>query len=125
LKSILLDSDVLIEVLRQRDAAILARWEQLVAGEALIVYSPVTVAEIWHGARPNERETVSRLFAALTCVPVDTEIGRKAGEYLNLYSRSHNLTLGDALIAATAAVHQALLWTRNRRHYPMKDIQLM
>jgi len=30
--------------------------------------------------------------------------------------------LGDALIAATASLHNLALWTRNRRHYPMKDV---
>jgi predicted nucleic acid-binding protein len=30
--------------------------------------------------------------------------------------------LGDALIAAAASIHGLDLWTRNRKHYPMKDI---
>jgi len=62
------------------------------------------------------------LFAALTCVPIDAEIGRRAGEYLRLYAKSHGVELGDALIAATASIHGLTLWTRNRKHYPMKDL---
>jgi predicted nucleic acid-binding protein len=27
------------------------------------------------------------------------------------------------LIAATASVHQLKLWTQNRKHFPMKDVQ--
>jgi len=55
-------------------------------------------------------------------LPIDLEIGRQAGEYLRQFSKSHSVELGDALIAAAAAVHDLELWTRNRRHYPMKDI---
>jgi len=31
--------------------------------------------------------------------------------------------LGDALLAATASTHNLGLWTRNRRHYPVKDLE--
>ena len=41
---------------------------------------------------------------------------------LGQYAKSHGMELGDALIAATAAVHKVELWTRNRRHYPEKDV---
>jgi predicted nucleic acid-binding protein len=30
--------------------------------------------------------------------------------------------LGDALIAATAVQSKAALWTRDRKHYPMKEL---
>jgi len=34
---------------------------------------------------------------------------------------SHAVELGDALIAAAAVASRAELWTRNRKHYPMKE----
>jgi predicted nucleic acid-binding protein len=122
LKSVLIDSDVLIEVSRGRDADIIARWEELSRGNAALLCSPVTVAEIWHGARPHERKVLDALFAALDCIPIDTEIGKRAGDYLREYAKSHHVELGDALIAATASLHSLALWTRNRRHYPMADV---
>jgi predicted nucleic acid-binding protein len=121
-KSILLDSDVLIEVSRARDAALLTRWDQLSRSSVPLACSPVTVAEIWHGARSHEHHTLAALFSALDCIPVDAEIGMRAGEYLRRYAKSHHVELGDALIAATASIHKLELWTRNRRHYPMTDI---
>jgi len=59
----------------------------------------------------------------LLCIPIDQEIGRQAGEYLRRYQASHRIELGDALIASTALIHNTALWTRNRKHYPMADIE--
>jgi predicted nucleic acid-binding protein len=122
LKSVLIDSDILIEVSRARDSAILARWEQLSRSDTALLCSPVTVAELWHGARPEEHATLNALFVAINCVPIDIKIGQRAGDYLRQYAKSHHVELGDALIAATVSVHKLELWTRNRRHYPMKDV---
>jgi predicted nucleic acid-binding protein len=124
MNQVLTDSDVLIEVLRGRDAAILSRWEELRVSDTPLLCSPVTIAEIWHGARPKEHSLIEALFDSFECVPVDGEIGRWAGEYLRVYHPSHQLELGDALIAATALVRGAALWTRNRKHYPMPEIEL-
>jgi predicted nucleic acid-binding protein len=122
LKPVLIDSDVLIEVSRARDLAILRRWDDLSRGEVPLFCSPVTVAELLHGARPKEHGTLEALFATIHCVPVDSKIGVRAGDYLRLYAKSHHVELGDALIAATVSIHHLELWTRNRRHYPMNDI---
>ena len=32
------------------------------------------------------------------------------------------MELGDALIASAALLNRASLWTRNRKHYPMKEL---
>lgn len=122
MKSVLIDSHILIEVSRARDHAILTRWDQLSRSDIPLLCSPVTVAELWHGARPREHRTLNALFAAINCIPIDTKIGIRAGEYLRQYAKSHHVELGDALIAATASLHNLELWTRNRKHYPMKDI---
>jgi len=123
LKTILVDTDILIEVLRERDPQVLNKWRAIIHSDALILYSPVSAAEIFHGIREGEREVVEASLGAMICVPVDEKIGRRAGEYLRLFHGSHNLKLGDALIAATAAIHELELWTRNRKHYPMKDVR--
>ena len=121
--AVLIDSDILIQVSRAHDKAILERWNELSVSDVPVLCSPVTVAEIWHGARPGEHAILDALFGSLLCVPVDLEVGRRAGDYLRRYARSHHVELGDALIAATASIHRASLWTRNRKHYPMSDIE--
>jgi predicted nucleic acid-binding protein len=55
-------------------------------------------------------------------VPIEIEIGARAGDYLRAFHASHAVELGDALIAATASVHHLDLWTQNRKHFPMKDV---
>jgi predicted nucleic acid-binding protein len=122
LKSVLIDSDILIEVTRARNDAILLRWDELTRAETPLLCSPVTVAELWHGALPQEHRTLHAFFAAIHCVPIDTRVGVQAGEYLRKYAKSHHVELGDALIAATASLHNLALWTRNRKHYPMKGV---
>jgi predicted nucleic acid-binding protein len=120
--TVLVDSDVLIEVSRAKDSTLLARWTKLSESDDIVLCSPVSIAELWQGARPSEHEALTNLFRALLCVPLDAESGRQAGEYLRQYRKSHGVELGDALIASAAVMHGAALWTRNREHYPMKGL---
>lgn len=120
--TVLTDSDILIEVARGRDKSMVLRWLELGQSDALIFYSAVTAAELWAGARPSEHTALSALFDALLYVAVDAAVGRRAGEYLRRYRKSHAVELGDALIAASAVERGATLWTRNRKHYPMSEL---
>jgi predicted nucleic acid-binding protein len=120
--TVLVDSDILIEVSRGNDAAIVSKWLDLSDSDAAVLYSPVSVAELQAGARPNEHDALNNLFRALTCAPIDEESGHLAGIYLRQYRRSHRVEMADVLIAAGAVLNNAELWTRNRKHYPMKDI---
>ena len=120
--TVLVDSDILIEVSRGRNRGITTKWIDLSNAGADVLYSPVSVAELWAGARPNEYDGLTKLFRALTCTPIDEEAGRQAGEYPRQYRRSHGVEVADAFIAACAVANAARLWTQNRKHYPMKDI---
>ena len=120
--SVLVDSDILIDVSRGRDTGLVSRWTELSRSEVGILYSPVSAAELWAGARPAEQDALNNLFRTLTCIPIDAETGRQAGDYLKRYRKSHAVELGDALIAAGAVLNNAALWTRNRKHYPMKEL---
>ncbi len=121
---ILLDTDILIAVLRSVESVALAMDARAHQGDELS-YSPVSVAELWQGIRPSEEQTTRRLLHQMSCVPVNEETGRLAGQFLHRYQRSHGLLMADALIAATAALHRLPLWTMNKRHYPMPELQLL
>jgi predicted nucleic acid-binding protein len=120
--TVLVDSDILIEVSRGRNVDVVSTWIELSNSDAVVLYSPVSVAELWAGARPSEHDALRNLFRALTCAPIDEDVGRQAGAYLQRYRRSHGVEVADALIAANAIANNAELWTRNRKHYPMRDI---
>ncbi|MFZ3266724.1 MAG: type II toxin-antitoxin system VapC family toxin [Terriglobales bacterium] len=119
---VLVDSDILIEVSRERNQDVLVKWTQLAESGTAILCSPVSSAELWAGALPREHEATAQLFRTLLCAPIDYETGRQAGDYLRQYRKSHGLELSDALIAAAAVINRAELWTRNRKHYPMKEL---
>ena len=113
----ILDSDVLIEILRGNLQT--SRWvaTQAASGETLR-YSPVTRAEVTAGMRRGEEEGVTALFAGLNPVTIDGITGELAGDRLRRYRRSHGLELGDAMIGAAVLQHGERLATFNRRHYP-------
>jgi predicted nucleic acid-binding protein len=119
---VILDSDIVIEVLRARDLTLLAKWSALIASSDEAIVSPVTVAEIWEGARAQEYPAISLCFSYLGCVSAEYATGEVAGALLRQYKKSHGLEIADALIAAAAIQNQAALWTRNRKHYPMKNL---
>jgi hypothetical protein len=96
--------------------------DELSESDALILFSPVTAAELWAGAKTPENPILEALFEGLVCVPADASIGRRAGEYLRRYHESHAVELGDALIAASAVASGGRLWTRNRKHYRMPEL---
>ena len=77
----ILDSDVLIEILRSN--ARTARWvaAQASTGEALR-YSPVSRAEVGAVVRAGEENVVAGLFAGLDAVSIDATTGELAGERL-------------------------------------------
>jgi predicted nucleic acid-binding protein len=116
--TVLIDSDLLIDVSRARNEEIIAKWMALSESAARVLCSPVSVAELWSGVRATETEVIQRLFRALPCVPIDEHLGWHAGSYMLEYGKSHGVQLPGALIAATAVMNGAALWTRNRKHYP-------
>jgi predicted nucleic acid-binding protein len=123
MSGVLLDSDVIIEVLRQRNPEVIESWIELADSREAVICSPLSVAEVFHGMREREKDAADKLFSSLLCFPIDQETGRRAADYLRVFRKSHSLALGDAFIAATASQFDLLLWTRNRKHFPMRELQ--
>jgi predicted nucleic acid-binding protein len=120
---VLLDSDIVIEWLRGHEPVV-RRIQTLIEGHAQLFWTPVSIAEIFAGVRKGEEDDVANLFVLLEPISITPEVGRKAGQFLKAYAKSHGVELGDALIAACAATEAVSLWTLNRKHYPMKGLDL-
>jgi predicted nucleic acid-binding protein len=118
MRGLLLDSDVLIELLRGRNAAFRVYFDSFLRRTVPLYYSAVSAAEIGHGAREGENQTIKALLAFCRCLPSDCAIAAEAGEIMRRFRKSHSIGLGDAIIAATAISNDVVLWTRNRKHYP-------
>jgi predicted nucleic acid-binding protein len=120
--NILIDTDIAIEILRDRTPEIRAHWFELSTSGHSVFYSPVVAAEVWAGALTIEHILISTFFHSLFCIPVGYEIGQLAGDFLRKYAKNHGLEIPNALIAASAVQQRAALWTRNRKHYPMPQL---
>ena len=114
--TVLLNSNILIEVSRGRNAGIISEWTELSNSDVAVLYLPVCVAELWVGARPAEYNALNNLFRALTHIPIDAATGRQAGAYLREYRKSPGVEMADALVAADAQATHALLCTQKRSH---------
>jgi hypothetical protein len=123
LTDILLDSDVIISWLRGSESVAGAVMHLLEGGHNLL-WTPVSIAEIFAGARKAESARIETLFLILETLPISERIGQEAGRYMQKYSKSHGLELGDALIAASASAAGLCLWTLNKKHYPMPEVRL-
>ncbi len=120
----LLDTDVIIQWLRGVPG-IKDEIERFITEGVTLIWTPVQIAEIFAGMRKGEEKVLSNLFLIFDSFFVNDDIGKKAGEYLRKYNKSHALEIADALTASSAFYYKLHLWTLNSKHYPMKDIKLV
>ncbi len=115
-KPILLDTDVLVDFLRGRPAAV----AYMKAHADRIILSSLVAAELYAGARnDDERLRLDEFLAMFPVVPVTLDLAQAAGSHQRDYRASHGTGLADAVIAATAVARGAELKTFNAKHYPM------
>jgi predicted nucleic acid-binding protein len=114
----LLDSDVLIDISRNRTESI----DYVDTLPDPWAISQVTAMELLVGAR-NRRE-IAYLDAFLSSYPIvrlSESLGKRAYQLLMDYSKSHGLHVFDSVVAATALEQGLTLVTRNKRHFAMID----
>ena len=81
--------------------------------------STITVLELMASpAMTEERiQAVRSLLGIFDIVAVNSEIAWVGGRYVAKYRAAHGLQPMDAMIAATASVNGAALFTLNRKHF--------
>ena len=122
--SCLLDSDIAIDFLRQRDYA--RKLLERRAGEGLLAVSTLTHLEIYQGMKAAEEDATNAFLDGIVSIAVDISIARRAGRLL-AENRARGVTVGvaDAIIAATALYLNVPLLTNNVEHYPFTDLKVI
>jgi len=117
---VLLDSDVVINLLKKKDETLLKLQD---LGECQFYISPIVIAEVYAGARPKEKEQIETLFSYFKSLDINAEVGVITGNYANEFRKAfQGISLEDYMIAATAKYYGLQLWTYNKKHYPMRDL---
>lgn len=117
----LVDTDVLIDISRGSSDA--ADFVDALPGEVFI--GRVSAMELIVGARNKRDQTVIEKFIGLYQIKeLSDSIGKDAYRQLRKLAKSHGLTLGDALIAATAIESDLVLVSRNEKHFrPIRGLK--
>lgn len=113
-----MDTSVLIDVLRGEATAAEVLRNARLAGP--LHASEVTRLEVLAGMRPQEEAATRALLAAFIWHPLDDQVAEVAAEFGRRWLPSHRgIDSADLAIAATAALLDAALLTRNVKHFPM------
>ena len=87
-----------------------------------------TYMELLQGTESRQHHDYTKSFLkdfAFQVLPLTENIGHRAAVYMEEYTFSHGLRVGDAIIAATAAENNMVLCTSNAKHFkPIKDLKL-
>jgi tRNA(fMet)-specific endonuclease VapC len=112
---ILCDTNILIEFYKNNPAVV---QELRTIGQDSIAISIITQAELYYGA-VNKQELLSirRHLSLIHRYPLDLAASLKFIDLMETFSLSHKLSIPDALIAATALVHDVAIYTFNRRDF--------
>ena len=115
-RSILLDTDVLVDFFRGQVKAVAF----INNYSDRIILSSIVVAELFAGAKGSAEQVALEEFVSLfRVIPVNVEIAKAGGLYKSKFGKSHGVGLADAILAATAEAENAELKTLNTKHYPM------
>ena len=116
MKKIVVDTDVVIDYLRQPRKKTL--FKNLTQSKNLKIFLPaICLTELYVGksiTRPKEEKKLKRVIEKVKLVLADKNISQKAGILIRNYP---NLYLADALVATTAIEKKAPLCTFNKIHF--------
>jgi tRNA(fMet)-specific endonuclease VapC len=118
----LLDTDILSEVLKRRDANVVAKASAYMLEHRQLTLSSISVLEVIRGYRRVGRDAKVQSFEqALTSCDVlsfDEAAGRLAGRiYADLETRGRPIGMPDVMIASIALQNDIVLATANVAHF--------
>jgi predicted nucleic acid-binding protein len=117
-----IDSDILIWHLRGEPKA----------GRLLRSLKKNEGYELWTGAlqraevvffmRPDEERATELFLSSFQTASIDQKIVDTAGRLYRKWNASHGVDINDALLAATAIETGGVVFTLNKKHYPMPEV---
>lgn len=114
----LVDSDIIIWYLKGREKE--AKLLEKLSKNGNLFFSVVSITEIRVGLTKDASKVIKQLKDIFVPIDITTHIAETAGAYKQKYK----LDIADMLIAATAADHNLILVTYNKRHFPMPEVKL-
>jgi predicted nucleic acid-binding protein len=121
---ILLDTNIIVDVLRRRKDARL-ELENLLSHGSPLASCSITITEVYAGMRPHEEKSTRAFMKSLVFLPVTEQIAEHAGHLKAHYAkRGKILSLQDVTIAAVSIAYGCTLVTENVRDFPMPELQL-
>ncbi len=118
----LLDSDIIIWHLRGReDVTEMLRDLQRFGVPGC---SALSVVEVQLGVKKGEEEMTDHFLKYLKVFDVNREIASRAAQLIREHKgKGVTLEIPDAVIASTCILHDLILVTYNRKHYPIADLE--
>ena len=120
---ILLDTNILIEILKNNQSTT----TKVNSFSPPLAITSITAMELFYGARNKSEVRQLRKFIQLfPVIHIDHEISNHALRLVIEFAQSHKLDIPDSLIAATALVHRARLFTYNVKDFKfIPDLEMV
>ena len=120
----LLDTDTLIDFLKDRGAVRSRLLDMIAAGDE-IALCPITTAEVYSGLNPADRVKWQEFLASLPFWAISHDAAVRAGVDRYTAARAgKTITTTDALIGALAREEAAVVLTSNVKDYPLDDVRV-
>ena len=122
--TILVDSSVLIDALRNRRGRT-EFLELLTEHGHVLACCSVNITEVYAGMRDSESAVTDKLLVTLECFPVTRDIARQAGLLKREWARKGvTISYTDVTIAAVALANGLSVLTDNVKDFPMPGLRL-
>jgi predicted nucleic acid-binding protein len=121
---LLLDTSVLIDVLRSRKAR-RELLDRLAEEGHQLTTTALNIVEVYMGIRPGEERETDLFLSSLECYELDAFSAKHAGLLKNAWGKKgKTISLQDAIVAAIAIERSCALMTDNRKDFPMPELNV-